>query len=420
MKTKYAILFSAFFVITGCQNSSLKQNIDEEQRIYIHQTTKNYGGLIELYKQRLQRVDSVDTRYKLAQAYYLSNDFNSARRALLPIINNVKDDNALVLYAHIESKLGNYVEALRVLEQSTLINNKNGEAYNLKGIILIKTKQYDAARYSFTQARNLFYDENKVANNLAMLSILNKEYDDAYNQLNILYSKGYRNKALLHNLLYTLVKLNRIQLAKTFCDEHKLSNRTTILIEELKQIDPVDVVNFNTIVPEQEQKQKQYSFEKLTENKTIENQNDKLKIQPISNDITKSTLDKQPLNTEKTTQQLNTIKNILSGEHDKFSRIAFYSSNKLANADYSVTPTSSTEFIIKINNVQLSGMQLNSISKLISLSNRDLTKVTVKQETDNSLIITVNTKHQMSVKTFYAGVNAKNKLHSLAIDFYSK
>ncbi len=267
MKGNYLYILIILFVITGCQskNNALKRNLDEEQKIYINETTKNYGGLIELYKNRLRKSDTQETRFKLAQAYYLSEDYGSSIRILSPVIDNTQDDKMLVLYANILSKMkssygsvdgysqtsssrinsANYDKAKQYLEKALLINPKNGEAYNLKGIIEVKSGQYDAADYSFNQARDLFYDENKVLNNLSMLAILDKNYLKAYDYLNILYNKGYRNKTVLYNLVFTLIKLNKESVAKELCVENKMSNQPAILIEELKQVESSKTVHFS-------------------------------------------------------------------------------------------------------------------------------------------------------------------------------
>lgn len=261
MKLRYVFLLLLPMLIAGCQNSSLNRNLDEEQKIYIHETTKNYGGLIELYKNQLKRNDTEQTRVKLARVYYLSIDYDSARQILRPVVPITKDDEVLVLYSRILYKLGKYEDSLNNLGKALELNVKNGEAYNLRGILQVRLGQYDAAYHSFNQSRQMFYDENKVINNLAMLSILDKDYNAAYNHLNILYRKGYRNSALLYNLLYTLVKLDKITLANQFCIEHKLSDRPVILIQELKNIDPNKTVRFTKIVPSLSEMQEKYDSE---------------------------------------------------------------------------------------------------------------------------------------------------------------
>lgn len=402
---------SLLFLITGCQNNTLKYSLDEQQKIYIHETTKNYSGLIELYKTRLKQNDTELTRYKLAQAYYLSNDFDSAKRVLKPIISTSRDDHTLVLYGRVEAKLGQYQQALVHLEQALTINPKNGEGYNLKGIVLIKMKQYDAARYAFIQARDTFYDENKVINNLAMLSILNQEYAQAYKQLNVLYNKGYRNRALLHNILYTLVKLDHEQLAKTFCIEHKLSQNPTILIQELKQIEPINTIKFNEIVPEQEKNQKQFSFEKIAE------QQKQLTADPTTAQKPIIVPKAVPKNSVAKTQ--STIVAVRSGEHPTFSRITLETTHKLDKSHYLIEQLSPTKFRVTLYDVTLPAGGINYIKNRILNSNRDFLQVNTTLTAEKTLVIDIQTKRNSIVKDFYAGLSAKQKGHCFALDFYS-
>ncbi|WP_085246772.1 tetratricopeptide repeat protein [Gilliamella mensalis] len=448
MKQKFICVFSILFFAAGCQNSTLKYDLNEQQKIYIHETTKNYGGLIEIYKQRLQHSDSEDTRYKLAQIYYLSNDFGAAKRVLTPVLSTTKNDSILVLYGHVESRLGNNDVALEYLNKAIAINHKNGEAYNVKGIVLLKKRQYDAARYSFNLARENFYDENKVTNNLAMLSILNKEYNEAYKHLNILYTKGYRDQTILHNLLYTLVKLNKMQLAKSFCIGHRLSNDPEILIQELKQIEPVDAIKFNEAVPAQSENQKQYAIEKtvpqqISKEKIVikpEKQNKsqvganlsnmtKLDIStetkklasPTTNSevISNTAISKQNNHVNQTTNKAKILA-VRSGEHEKFSRITFETLNQLSKNQYIIEKISPTEFKLTFYDVSLPAKGVNYVISRISHSNRDFSNVTGSLTSEKTLIIQIKTKQDSIVKDFYAGPNSKGDAHCFAFDFYLK
>ncbi|MWN89517.1 hypothetical protein GQ597_02150 [Gilliamella sp. Pra-s65] len=462
INSKFLVVCSVLFVATGCQNSTIKYDLNEKQKIYIHETTKNYGGLIELYKQRLQRSDSEDTRYKLAQVYYLSNDYEAAKRTLTPVLNKSKNDNLFVLYGHVESKMGNNDIALQYLDKAITINRKNGEAYNVKGIVLLKKKQYDAARYSFNLARENFYDENKVTNNLAMLSILNKDYNEAYKHLNILYTKGYRDQTILHNLLYTLVKLNKMQLAKSFCLGHRLSNEPEILIQELKQVEPVDAIKFNEIVPTQSNNQKQYTIEKIASQQItkagkavkpgkITNlpSTNKSQISAKLSKVTKLKTDTEPESkTEKEeasqqsmvsnsvtsdnktsskknnlVNQVTTTLNILavrSGEHKAFSRITFETANQLSKNQYKIEKISPTEFKLSFYDVTLPSKGINHIINLISRSDRDFASVTGTLTAENTLILQIKTKKDSIVKDFDAGPNSNGRAHCFAFDFYSE
>ena len=428
--------------VVGCQNSTLKYDVNEQQKIYINETTKNYGGLIELYKKRLQRADTEDTRHKLARAYYQSNDFQSVKRVLEPIIKKTKNDGILILYGHVESRLGHNDTALEYLNKAIEINSKNGEAYNVKGIVLLKKRQYDAARYAFNEARENFYDENKVTNNLAMLAILNKDYTEAYNQLNILYTKGYRDQTILHNLLFTLVKLDKMQLAKSFCLTHKLSNEPDILVQELKRIEPIDAIKFNEIKPSQSDIQKQYTTEKVKGQLAFNNSETEVAIKSknqnksansiksgsnvkLSN-MTKLDATNSPTNvastsskqTDKATTTQSTILAVRSGEHGKFSRITFETEAKLSNKNYLIEKISPTEFKLSFYDVTLPAEGIDKIIKRISSSERDFATVKGNLTAEKTLILEIKTKQNSIVKDFYAGPNSKGKAHCFAFDFY--
>ena len=442
LEPKFMVVCSMLLFVVGCQNSTLKYDVNEQQKIYINETTKNYGGLIELYKQRLQRSDTEDTRHKLARAYYQTNDFQAVKRVLEPIIKKTKNDGILILYGHVESRLGHNDTALEYLNKAIEINSKNGEAYNVKGIVLLKKRQYDAARYAFNEARENFYDENKVTNNLAMLAILNKDYTEAYNQLNILYTKGYRDQTILHNLLFTLVKLDKMQLAKSFCLTHKLSNEPDILVQELKRIEPIDAIKFNEIKPSQSDIQKQYTTEKVKGQLAFNNSETEVAIKSknqnksvnsiksgsnvkLSN-MTKLDATNSPTNvastsskqTDKATTTQSTILAVRSGEHGKFSRITFETEAKLSNKNYLIEKISPTEFKLSFYDVTLPAEGIDKIIKRISSSERDFATVKGNLTAEKTLILEIKTKQNSIVKDFYAGPNSKGKAHCFAFDFY--
>ncbi|OCG44273.1 hypothetical protein A9G35_08535 [Gilliamella sp. Choc5-1] len=441
INTKFIIVCSMLFVVTGCQNSTVRYDLNDKQKIYVHEATKNYGGLIELYKQRLQRSDSEDTRYKLAQVYYLTNDFEAAKRTLMPVLKKSRNDNVFVLYGHIESKMRNNDTALEYLDKAIAINPKNGEAYNVKGIVLLKKKQYDAARYSFNLARDNFYDENKVTNNLAMLSILNKDYNEAYKYLNILYTKGYRDQTILHNLLYTLVKLNKIQLAKSFCISHRLSHDPEILIQELKQIEPIDAIKFNEIAPTQSESQKQYTIEKTalqkvsktdtaikskngtnTQTSTKSEVNAKLaniaKLDTeTETDVKKGSQKNNQANQANQAVTKSTILAVRSGEHGKFSRVTFETVSPLSKNQYLLEKISPTEFKLSLYDVTLPKAGINYIINRIARSDRDFSNVTGTLTAEKTLILQIKTKRNSIVKDFDAGPDAC-KAKCFVFDFY--
>ena len=56
----------------------------------------NYNGLIKLYREKLSRKEDKDTRYQLAEYYYLAEDFDSSRQYLQPLIANNPDERGVI------------------------------------------------------------------------------------------------------------------------------------------------------------------------------------------------------------------------------------------------------------------------------------------------------------------------------------
>jgi tight adherence protein D len=64
----------ALFVLCGCQSQTGSGELDDSQREYILSKVNNYNGLIKLYREKLSRKEDKDTRYQLAEYYYLAED----------------------------------------------------------------------------------------------------------------------------------------------------------------------------------------------------------------------------------------------------------------------------------------------------------------------------------------------------------
>ncbi len=92
----------ALFVLCGCQSqTSDGGELNDSQREYILSKVNNYNGLIKLYREKLSRKEDKDTRYQLAEYYYLAEDFDSSRQYLQPLIANNPDERALLLASKI-------------------------------------------------------------------------------------------------------------------------------------------------------------------------------------------------------------------------------------------------------------------------------------------------------------------------------
>lgn len=283
MKKLTLIVLCSAVILSGCQNNSLKAKKDEAQKIYILENTRNYGGLVEIYRDRLKQQDTEETRLKLANLYYVMSNYNSSLFYLKPIVNTSKSPKVALLYAKNLMNKANpnddkrstvsennsfenrrltekqqLLQARRYVEKAITFDKNDGEAYNVLGIIQVRLQQLDNAELSFNKARSLFYDDIKVLNNLGMIAILQKDYRKAYDYLMQLYSNGNRESILVNNLFFSIVKLGDYNLARKLCIEHKLSDRPDILINELKYAEPKDVINVNFVEPSVEKIKAEY------------------------------------------------------------------------------------------------------------------------------------------------------------------
>ncbi|MFK3703846.1 tetratricopeptide repeat protein [Klebsiella sp. NPDC088457] len=238
VKLIYRAAFLALFVLSGCQNQTGSGELNDSQREYILSKVNNYNGLIKLYREKLSRKEDQDTRYRLAEYYYLAEDFDSSRQYLQPLIANNPDERALLLESKNLMELGSYSEAQAVVSRVIGQNPKSGEAWNMQGILLAQDGDFTGAARAFNQARQRFVDDDIVINNLAMLAIMQNDYATARDYLFSLYSRGHASQKVLHNLVYVLVKLQDFNAAESILQQEKMADRSEGLMEALAKVNP--------------------------------------------------------------------------------------------------------------------------------------------------------------------------------------
>ncbi|QIQ21317.1 hypothetical protein IPMB12_06225 [Zophobihabitans entericus] len=441
---------------------------EEEQKVYILEATRNYGGLIEIYRNRLQQNDTEETRIKLANLYYLTNNYESSMFYLKPIIEKTQSSQVFLLYGKnvmktADGNQSDLIKAQGYVEKSLAIDPNNGEAYNVLGIIQVRLQQLDKAELSFNQARVLFYDETKVINNLAMISILQKNYRKSYAYLTQLYSKGNREPIVINNLFFTIVKLGDYNFAKSFCLEHKLSDFPDILINELKYVEPKEMVNHTFLAPNVIDVKIEHSND-LAEGSKIKGAEPAVQSTPVAttamtkgatvaatpvtaNDKTKAsdtevnnilqsmTLLPQSGETKAettATTTTSTVKPVATtaavvegknkvidtrvGEHKDYTRLVIESANR---DGYLLTKVSDQQYTITMNNIDIDSKMIDRLVSRIKTNNRDMVSVRVEQTAQNGIVIHLTTKGVVKVKESYLPPQSKYK-HCFVFDFYNK
>lgn len=236
-------------VLTGCSGGGLSKASDDDQKEYILTQLNDYQGLIEIYRKKLSSNDNDDDRYHLAKLYYNIGDNGSSSVYLQPLVEKKKDEKYLLLQTKNCLELGQEDKAATLLNTLLSKNKDSGELWNLQGVLFAQQGKYPEAVSSFEKARGLFYNEEIVINNLAMMAILQQDYGKARNYLLPLYSRKQYKPQTVFNLVYALVKSNDFESArKIIIDEKLVASDPEKLINSLSMLSPREQFN----MPQQE------------------------------------------------------------------------------------------------------------------------------------------------------------------------
>ena len=184
----------------------------------------DYQGLIEIYRKKLSLKDSADDRYHLSLLYNKIGDYSSSNIYLKPLVESKGDTKYSLLQAKNLIELGDENAARVILDSLISKDGANGELWNLQGIILAQQGRYSDALRSFEKARGLFYNEEIVVNNIAMMEILQQDYAKARDHLLSLYVRKKYRPQTVYNLVYSLVKMGDYESARKIIASEKLTS----------------------------------------------------------------------------------------------------------------------------------------------------------------------------------------------------
>lgn len=132
--------------------------------------------------------------------------------------------------------LGDFAQAIRVTDKMMLRDKNNAEAWNLRGVAQALSGKLSEGKQSVEQARALFIADDVALNNLAMVAILDRRYQDAVGLLLPQYLRGRKDERILRNLVLSLVKVGDFRYARDVIRNENLSQHPDELISALKQI----------------------------------------------------------------------------------------------------------------------------------------------------------------------------------------
>ncbi|WP_016857240.1 hypothetical protein [Candidatus Williamhamiltonella defendens] len=240
-KMNRIILSTILILLTGCAVSPKKDyqpDAIKQESVLIK--SKNYPGLIALYRNLLQKKEDSTVRLKLSEFYYLSGDNDSSLYYLEPLVSkshDLKQDEKIHLL-HVKNliKKDRNEEAQVIIENILKNNIKSAEWFNLYGIALANTGSFLKAENAFKQSRDLFISDSTVLNNFAVLAILKNDYKKSISFLLPEYLNGNKDPKLIHNLIFCLVQIKDNSYAKKIIEMEKISDYPDKLIKALSQI----------------------------------------------------------------------------------------------------------------------------------------------------------------------------------------
>lgn len=203
LKLIVVLLLSSFLLACASSEGDIGQvtnfKYDKQEQIYLN--TGDYVKLITLYKDRLLKEDVITTRLKMIEAYINMDDIESAEFNLNYLGQSTAYQSHIdYLFALVNYEKQYFGAAAIYAKKAVEINDNYPEAENLLGLIYASLGQYEQARHYFYLARQHLADDIKIKNNLAMIDILEGNYQQAIYRLEPLVLNGNRDDQVLANL----------------------------------------------------------------------------------------------------------------------------------------------------------------------------------------------------------------------------
>ena len=239
-----AIYLMLLVCLSGCTSGDYRHDgrssvdnrqLADKERILLK--TKNYQSLIDINRQSLKKKENPEVRFKLAEYAYLAGNYDSSLHYLVVSLKNNPSPRVYLLQTKNLVAQHKYDKALSFVNMLLQKEPSNGEGLNLRGIIQAQRGELPDALNSFGQARNAFYSEEKVVNNMALVHIADRRYSQAIELLLPVYLRGYRDNQLSHNLVFALVKAGDLRYAREIIKRENLSKYPDTLVSSLFEIE---------------------------------------------------------------------------------------------------------------------------------------------------------------------------------------
>ncbi|OEF08604.1 tetratricopeptide repeat protein [Vibrio crassostreae] len=236
---KIVIVIILSYFVFGCANSSLDSKLSESKESILIETN-NYPKLIAYYKGQLKIKESDSTRIKLAEAYANNGDYESSLFVITRVREKDSNVKAIVVECNALFEIGNIRKAELCLLRANELDKNNPEIENQLGITYAYLGYIKKSKYYFERSREHFVDDVKIKNNLAMVSMLEGDFEHAASLLLPIYIKGASNEKIETNLVFSLVKINQIDSAKKILASRYSEKESFQIINDIKSSQSVN------------------------------------------------------------------------------------------------------------------------------------------------------------------------------------
>ena len=239
-----AVLLSMVLLVQGCTTTGqVVSDVDTPNEALL-QAAGNHAGLIELYKKRLidagSKQESDVYRYQLGQAYLAVSDPESTLFYVQPVTDEGRGNETFwLLQSRAYMALNDQEKALETAETALTIQKESPFVHNQLGQVYARTGEYAQARLAFTRARMLMLDDVVVKNNLALMDILEGDYDSAVMRLLPLYNAGQADDTVRANLLLALVRSGRFEEFNAVLNAADTKEERMVLYSILAAMEPI-------------------------------------------------------------------------------------------------------------------------------------------------------------------------------------
>lgn len=242
MNKKLLTLLIATTLLAGCASpgSNYSETSNNNERFL--ELSENSVRLIELYKERLRNEENVAARLKLAKAYLDTGDSESCLFTLSPLVREGKGGSeTFYLQGVAQYNIGRLRQAETSLQIAINQDPKSAKAINMLGVAYAELGNLDGARQQFNQAREMMYDDLVIKNNLALVDMLEGNYQDAVVLLMPVYltNPDQADPQLKANLAILLSKLGSFETLRQIYSERYSDAQLFDIFNDLKGSEPV-------------------------------------------------------------------------------------------------------------------------------------------------------------------------------------